>query len=130
MSYGDSGSTIITQFFKTTSENLDKTLIWCFHDRHLVERLARVNPTELSNNEKLAFWINIYNALIMHVIMSSQISLSFDLHIQNLQFDDCLNQAYLAYGVPKTDLKFFSLMQKVWSPHTKHFLVWFRQRLM
>ncbi|KAG2319819.1 hypothetical protein Bca52824_013032 [Brassica carinata] len=58
--------------------------LWRF--RHLVERLARVNPTELSNNEKLAFWINIYNALIMH--------------------------AYLAYGVPKTDLKFFSLMQK------------------
>ncbi|XP_018450738.1 uncharacterized protein LOC108822207 isoform X2 [Raphanus sativus] len=58
--------------------------LWRF--RHLVERLARVNPTELSHNEKLAFWINIYNALIMH--------------------------AYLAYGVPKTDLKFFSLMQK------------------
>ncbi|WZZ11055.1 hypothetical protein YC2023_096976 [Brassica napus] len=58
--------------------------LWRF--RHLVERLARVNPTELSHNEKLAFWINIYNALIMH--------------------------AYLAYGVPKTDLKLFSLMQK------------------
>ncbi|KAL1224187.1 hypothetical protein V5N11_031323 [Cardamine amara subsp. amara] len=58
--------------------------LWRF--RNLVERLARVNPTELSHNEKLAFWINIYNALIMH--------------------------AYLAYGVPKTDLKLFSLMQK------------------
>jgi hypothetical protein len=31
---------------------------------------------------------------------------------QNLQFPDCLIQAYLAYGVPKTDLKLFSLMQK------------------
>ncbi|CAN8293032.1 unnamed protein product [Cochlearia groenlandica] len=58
--------------------------LWRF--RNLVERLARVNPTELSHNEKLAFWINIYNALIMH--------------------------AYLAYGVPKTDIKLFSLMQK------------------
>jgi hypothetical protein len=55
--------------------------------RTLVEQLARVNPIHLSCNEKLAFWINLYNALIMH--------------------------AYLAYGVPKSDLKLFSLMQKV-----------------
>lgn len=35
--------------------------------RTLVEQLARVNPIHLSCNEKLAFWINLYNALIMHV---------------------------------------------------------------
>ncbi|KAF5452864.1 hypothetical protein F2P56_027822 [Juglans regia] len=55
--------------------------------RALVEHLAKVNPIHLSCNEKLAFWINLYNALIMH--------------------------AYLAYGVPRSDLKLFSLMQKV-----------------
>ncbi|KAK4855139.1 hypothetical protein QYF36_004400 [Acer negundo] len=54
--------------------------------RILVEQLAKVNPIHLSCNEKLAFWINLYNALIMH--------------------------AYLAYGVPRSDLKLFSLMQK------------------
>ncbi|XP_038714420.1 uncharacterized protein LOC120007990 isoform X2 [Tripterygium wilfordii] len=54
--------------------------------RTLVGQLARVNHTRLSCYEKLAFWINLYNALIMH--------------------------AYLAYGVPKSDLKLFSLMQK------------------
>ncbi|XP_034696216.1 uncharacterized protein LOC117922262 [Vitis riparia] len=54
--------------------------------RTLVEQLAKVNPIQLSCNEKLAFWINLYNALIMH--------------------------AYLAYGVPRSDLKLFSLMQK------------------
>ncbi|GKV26819.1 hypothetical protein SLEP1_g36048 [Rubroshorea leprosula] len=54
--------------------------------RILVEQLAKVNPILLSCNEKLAFWINLYNALIMH--------------------------AYLAYGVPRSDLKLFSLMQK------------------
>ncbi|KAA8541506.1 hypothetical protein F0562_022658 [Nyssa sinensis] len=54
--------------------------------RTLVEKLAKVNPIRLSCSEKLAFWINIYNALIMH--------------------------AYLAYGVPRSDLKLFSLMQK------------------
>ncbi|KAK2643442.1 hypothetical protein Ddye_025205 [Dipteronia dyeriana] len=54
--------------------------------RILVEQLAKVNPIHLSCNEKLAFWINLYNALIMH--------------------------AYLAYGVPRSDMKLFSLMQK------------------
>ncbi|XP_042485060.1 uncharacterized protein LOC122065327 isoform X5 [Macadamia integrifolia] len=54
--------------------------------RSLVEQLAKVNPIHLSSDEKLAFWINLYNALIMH--------------------------AYLAYGVPRSDLKLFSLMQK------------------
>ncbi|CAM8955943.1 unnamed protein product [Rhodiola kirilowii] len=54
--------------------------------RILVEQLAKVNPIHLNANEKLAFWINLYNALLMH--------------------------AYLAYGVPKSELKLFSLMQK------------------
>ncbi|KAK2965447.1 hypothetical protein RJ640_008241 [Escallonia rubra] len=54
--------------------------------RILVEQAAQVNPIHLSHNEKLGFWINLYNTLIMH--------------------------AYLAYGVPRSDLKLFSLMQK------------------
>lgn len=54
--------------------------------RILVEQLAKVNPILLSSDEKLAFWINLYNALIMH--------------------------AYLAYGVPRSEMKFFSLLQK------------------
>ncbi|KAK5817287.1 hypothetical protein PVK06_022210 [Gossypium arboreum] len=54
--------------------------------RLLVEQLLRVDPSQMSSNEKLAFWVNLYNALIMH--------------------------AYLAYGVPRNDIKLFSLMQK------------------
>ncbi|XP_035548454.1 uncharacterized protein LOC108991552 isoform X2 [Juglans regia] len=54
--------------------------------RTLVEQLAKVNPIRLSCDEKFAFWINLYNALIMH--------------------------AYLAYGVPRSELKLFSLLQK------------------
>ncbi|KAJ8750831.1 hypothetical protein K2173_016012 [Erythroxylum novogranatense] len=54
--------------------------------RLLVEQLAKVNPSYLSCHQKLAFWINVYNALIMH--------------------------AFLAYGVPGSDMKLFSLMQK------------------
>ncbi|ONK61105.1 uncharacterized protein A4U43_C08F26300 [Asparagus officinalis] len=55
--------------------------------RFLVEELGKVDPSHMSNDEKLAFWINVYNALIMH--------------------------AYLAYGVPRSDIKLFCLMQKV-----------------
>jgi hypothetical protein len=35
--------------------------------RILVEQLARVDPSNLKHEEKLAFWINLYNALLMHV---------------------------------------------------------------
>ncbi|KAH9652977.1 hypothetical protein KPL70_027261 [Citrus sinensis] len=54
--------------------------------RLLLEHLARVDISFMSCNEKLAFWINLYNALIMH--------------------------AYLAYGVPTSEMKFLSLIQK------------------
>ncbi|XP_047078706.1 uncharacterized protein LOC124689183 [Lolium rigidum] len=54
--------------------------------RFLVEQLSKVNPNCLNSEERLAFWINLYNALIMH--------------------------SYLAYGVPRNDIKLFSLMQK------------------
>ncbi|KAK3152161.1 hypothetical protein QOZ80_2BG0155230 [Eleusine coracana subsp. coracana] len=54
--------------------------------RLLVEQLSKVNPSCMNCDQRLAFWINLYNALIMH--------------------------AYLAYGVPRNDIKLFSLMQK------------------
>ncbi|OEL32922.1 hypothetical protein BAE44_0006056 [Dichanthelium oligosanthes] len=54
--------------------------------RFLVEQLSKVDPSSMNCDERLAFWINLYNALIMH--------------------------AYLAYGVPENDIKLFSLMQK------------------
>ncbi|KAG2608176.1 uncharacterized protein LOC120668590 isoform X2 [Panicum virgatum] len=54
--------------------------------RFLVEQLSQVDPSSMNCDERLAFWINLYNALIMH--------------------------AYLAYGVPENDIKLFSLMQK------------------
>ncbi|KAF0904563.1 hypothetical protein E2562_035457 [Oryza meyeriana var. granulata] len=54
--------------------------------RTLVEQLSKVDPTCMNCDERLAFWINLYNTLIMH--------------------------AYLAYGVPENDIKLFSLMQK------------------
>ncbi|KAG2614074.1 hypothetical protein PVAP13_4KG376902 [Panicum virgatum] len=54
--------------------------------RLFIEQLAEINPVHLNDDARLAFWINLYNALLMH--------------------------AYLAYGVPRSDMKLFSLMQK------------------
>ncbi|XP_008644977.1 uncharacterized protein [Zea mays] len=54
--------------------------------RFLVEQLSKVDTSCMNCDERLAFWINLYNALIMH--------------------------AYLAYGVPENDIKLFALMQK------------------
>ena len=34
----------------------------------MVEQLEKVDPSKLKHDEKLAFWINIYNALLMHVM--------------------------------------------------------------
>ncbi|KAK3015912.1 hypothetical protein RJ639_007648 [Escallonia herrerae] len=58
----------------------------CFGGQDSHEQAAQVNPIHLRHNEKLGFWINLYNTLIMH--------------------------AYLAYGVPRSDLKLFSPLQK------------------
>lgn len=35
--------------------------------RALVEQLEEVDPSALSEPERVAFWVNLYNALLMHV---------------------------------------------------------------
>ncbi|XP_021273633.1 uncharacterized protein LOC110408847 isoform X3 [Herrania umbratica] len=52
--------------------------------RSLICRLEEVDPRKLKHEEKLAFWINIHNALVMH--------------------------AFLAYGVPQNNMKRFLLL--------------------
>ncbi|RLN38705.1 uncharacterized protein C2845_PM01G21320 [Panicum miliaceum] len=56
------------------------------HYRLLVEQLERVDLSMSETSIKLAFWINVYNSLIMH--------------------------AYLAYGVPNSSLKRMALFHK------------------
>ncbi|KAL7610101.1 hypothetical protein Lser_V15G12840 [Lactuca serriola] len=56
------------------------------HFRSLVSRLEEVNPKKLNHEEKLAFWINIHNALVMHAI--------------------------LAYGIPQNNMKRVFLLLK------------------
>nr|CAD1819517.1 unnamed protein product [Ananas comosus var. bracteatus] len=54
--------------------------------KSIVRRLETVDPRELRNSEKLAFWINIHNALLMH--------------------------AYLEYGIPQNNAKKTLLLMK------------------
>ncbi|XP_073030286.1 uncharacterized protein [Primulina eburnea] len=37
--------------------------------RFLISRLATVDPGKLKHEEKLAFWINVHNALVMHAFL-------------------------------------------------------------
>ncbi|KAL9370908.1 hypothetical protein Peur_036048 [Populus x canadensis] len=54
--------------------------------RSLVSQLEGVNPRKMKHEEKLAFWINVHNALVMH--------------------------AYLVYGIPQNNMKRMSLILK------------------
>ncbi|XP_015574576.1 uncharacterized protein LOC8279547 isoform X1 [Ricinus communis] len=54
--------------------------------RSLVSQLEAVDPRKLKREEKLAFWINVHNALVMH--------------------------AFLVYGVPQNNMKRMSLQIK------------------
>ncbi|KAK8263945.1 hypothetical protein V6Z12_D12G075300 [Gossypium hirsutum] len=52
--------------------------------RSLICKLEEVDPRKLRHEEKLAFWINIHNSLVMH--------------------------AFLAYGIPQNNVKRFFLL--------------------
>nr|XP_004301191.2 PREDICTED: uncharacterized protein LOC101298611 [Fragaria vesca subsp. vesca] len=54
--------------------------------RMLVEQLEKVDVTQMELNAQIAFWINVYNALLMH--------------------------AYLAYGIPNSSLRRLALFHK------------------
>ncbi|KAJ4956607.1 hypothetical protein NE237_013390 [Protea cynaroides] len=54
--------------------------------RLLVEQLERVNAKQMESSAQMAFWINVYNSLVMH--------------------------AYLAYGIPHGSLRRMALFHK------------------
>ncbi|KAK9284756.1 hypothetical protein L1049_023933 [Liquidambar formosana] len=45
--------------------------------RSLICRLEEVDPRKMKHEEKLAFWINIHNALVMHVLILTNKVISF-----------------------------------------------------
>lgn len=38
--------------------------------RSLIQRLEKVDPTKMTHEEQLCFWINIHNALVMHAFLA------------------------------------------------------------
>ncbi|GAB2282531.1 hypothetical protein Dimus_017072 [Dionaea muscipula] len=54
--------------------------------RSLIGRLQEIDPRKMKHEEKLAFWINVHNALVMH--------------------------AFLAYGIPQSNVKRVFLLLK------------------
>ncbi|XP_020704600.1 uncharacterized protein LOC110115647 isoform X1 [Dendrobium catenatum] len=68
-----------SQRFKITGDLLDTY-------KSLVQKLATVDVSKMKNDEKMPFWINLHNALMMH--------------------------AYLVHGVPPSSLKRTSLLVK------------------
>ncbi|XP_011085530.1 uncharacterized protein LOC105167480 isoform X1 [Sesamum indicum] len=54
--------------------------------RSLISQLKDMDPSKMTNEEKLAFWINVHNALVMH--------------------------AFLAYGIPRNNMKRMFLLLK------------------
>ncbi|OWM88365.1 hypothetical protein CDL15_Pgr003777 [Punica granatum] len=61
--------------------------------RMLVEQLERVNVSQMEDNARTAFWINVYNSLIMNV--------------------KTLELGYLAYGIPNGSLRRLALFHKI-----------------
>ncbi|KAG8637645.1 hypothetical protein MANES_15G147300v8 [Manihot esculenta] len=74
------------QWIHRDSEKLKKVQHKLKVFRSLVSQLEEVDPRKLKQEEKLAFWINVHNALVMH--------------------------AYLVYGIPHSNMKRMSLILK------------------
>lgn len=49
--------------------------------RSLISRLEDTDPRKMTHEEKLAFWINIHNSLVMHVIT---LETEKDIHVETL----------------------------------------------
>ena len=72
----------------------------------------------MKHEEKLAFWINVHNALVMHVKNTLVLQMWFlfidsvPLWADDDQFLYC-EQAFLAYGIPQNNVKRVYLLLKV-----------------
>ncbi|KAL5221207.1 hypothetical protein ABZP36_025920 [Zizania latifolia] len=62
--------------------------------RALIKRLEKIDPTKLTREEQLCFWINIHNALVMHAFMAYGLQ---EKHMKNT--DMILKAAYNVGGL-------------------------------
>ncbi|CAJ2679180.1 unnamed protein product [Trifolium pratense] len=71
---GPYGSMIRIQKLCTDSQKLKENEYMLRRFRSLVSRLQEINPRNMQHEEKLAFWINVHNALVMHALLVYGIS--------------------------------------------------------
>jgi hypothetical protein len=68
----------------------------------------------MENDAQTAFWINVYNALVMHVRIIPSVGLLLPILLRIIpSVLLCLVQAYLAYGIPLNSLRRLALFHKV-----------------
>lgn len=86
----------------------------CFLFRLLFRKLATVSLKDLSHQEKLAFWINIYNSCMMNVGFYLIVFCSWESWATTkANQKNYFLQAFLEYGIPEDPETVFELMQKV-----------------
>ncbi|KAL3737958.1 hypothetical protein ACJRO7_019479 [Eucalyptus globulus] len=81
-----SKSTVEISCLTTDKRELSRAAYTINNYRILVEQLEKVNVGQMEDNAQTAFWINVYNSLVMH--------------------------AYLAYGIPRSSLRRLALFHK------------------
>ncbi|KAK5813125.1 hypothetical protein PVK06_028571 [Gossypium arboreum] len=79
-------SNIEISWISTDKSQFSRASIAISNYRALVEQLEKVTVSQMGYSAQIAFWINVYNALIMH--------------------------AYLAYGIPHSSLRRLALFHK------------------
>ncbi|XP_024986148.1 uncharacterized protein LOC112521487 isoform X2 [Cynara cardunculus var. scolymus] len=79
-------SMVEISWISTDRNNFSRASYAINNYRLLVEQLERLNLSQMETNAQIAFWINMYNSMIMH--------------------------AYLAYGIPHNSLRRLALFHK------------------
>lgn len=70
--------------------------------RSLISRLEQIDPRKLSHEEKIAFWLNVHNALVMHVrflINLEHQCYSFIIDAVNIYFQLMVEYYYFRVGI-------------------------------
>lgn len=74
-----------------------------------------MDPRKMKHEEKLAFWVNIHNSMMMHVwLVSSLCYIQSFFLVDDEEKPNCIAfQAYLVYGIPQKNTKKESLLIRV-----------------
>ncbi|KAB2070792.1 hypothetical protein ES319_A08G179100v1 [Gossypium barbadense] len=108
-------SNIEISWISTDKSQFSRASIAITNYRALVEQLEKVTVSQMGYSAQIAFWINVYNALIMHVslyLVNNSLVLSLFLYTIINSLLCLLFLAYLAYGIPHSSLRRLALFHK------------------